>query len=99
MCVCSVTQLGPSLCDPIDSSPPGSLVHGISQARIQEWVAISPSRGSSRSRDQTFKSSVLAGTFFTTEPPGNLQGLGNINFNQSMYLPRLQDSSVWFGLV
>ena len=34
-------QLCPTLCDPIDSSPPGSSVHGILQARILEWVAIS----------------------------------------------------------
>ena len=47
---CSVTQ---SLCDPMDCSLPGSSVHGISQARILEWVAISSSRGSSQSRDQT----------------------------------------------
>ena len=32
-------------CDPVDCSPPGSSVHGISQARILEWVAISFSRG------------------------------------------------------
>ena len=40
-------------CNPIDYSPPGSSVHGILQARILEWVAISFSRGSSRPRDQT----------------------------------------------
>ena len=34
-------QLCPTLCDPIDSSPPGSLVPGILQARTLEWVAIS----------------------------------------------------------
>ena len=33
-------QLCPTLCDPIDSSPPGSSVHGILYARILEWVAI-----------------------------------------------------------
>ena len=33
-----------TLCDPMDGSPPGSFVHGISQARILEWVAISFSR-------------------------------------------------------
>ena len=38
-------------CDPMDCSPPGSSVHGISQARILEWVAISLSRGSSQPRD------------------------------------------------
>ena len=37
----------------MDCSPPGSSVHGIFQARILEWVAISSSRGSSRSKDQT----------------------------------------------
>ena len=41
------------LCDPVDCSPPGSSVYGISQARILEWVAISFSRGSSQPRDQT----------------------------------------------
>ena len=40
-------QSCPTLCDPIDGSPPGLSVHGISQARILEWVAISLSRGSS----------------------------------------------------
>ena len=34
-------QLCPTLCDPIDGSPPGSLIPGIFQARILEWVAIS----------------------------------------------------------
>ena len=54
--------------DPADYSPPGSFVHGIFQARILEWVAVSFSRGSSRPRDQTCIFS-LAGGFFTTEPP------------------------------
>ena len=51
VCVCEteseVSQSSPTLCDPVDSSPPGSSVHGILQARILEWVAISFSRGSS----------------------------------------------------
>ena len=47
MCVCVHAQSCPSLCDPMDCSPPGSSVHGISQARILEWVAISCFRGSS----------------------------------------------------
>ena len=46
-----VTQLGLTLCDPMDCSPPGSFVHGISQARMLEWVAISFSRGSSQPKD------------------------------------------------
>ena len=42
-----VTQLCPTLCDPMDCSPPGSSVHGILQARVTEWVAISFSRACS----------------------------------------------------
>ena len=41
------------LCNPMDCSPPGSSVHGILQARILEWVAISSFRRSSRPRDGT----------------------------------------------
>ena len=47
-------QSGPDLCDPMDCSPPGSLVHGIFQARILEWVAMPSSGGSSQPRDQTY---------------------------------------------
>ena len=48
--------------------PPGSSVHGVLQACILEWVAISPSRGSSRPRDQTCISciSCISRRFFTT---------------------------------
>ena len=56
--LCSVTQSCPALCDPMDYSPPGSSVHGISQARMLEWVAISSSRGSFRTRDWTCVSCV-----------------------------------------
>ena len=67
-----VTQLCPTLCNPIDCSPPGSSVHMIFLGRILEWVAISFSRGSSQSRNQTRASciSCIADGFFTTEPPG-----------------------------
>ena len=46
-------QLYPTLCDPMDCSPPGSSAHGIFQARILEGVAISFSRRSSWPRDPT----------------------------------------------
>ena len=53
MCVCVlVAHLCPILRNTKDHSPPGSSVHGISQART-EWVATPFSRGSSRPRDQT----------------------------------------------
>ena len=42
-----------TLYNPKDCSPPGSSIHGISQARILEWVATPSSRGSSRSRVRT----------------------------------------------
>ena len=51
-------------CDPVDCSLPGASVHGILQARILEWVAISSSRGSSPARDQT-PVSCIEGGFFT----------------------------------
>ena len=59
MCVCvKLLQVCPTLCDPMDFSLPGSSAHGILQARILKWVAMSSSRGSSRPRDQTCISSV-----------------------------------------
>ena len=45
-------------CDPMGCSPPGYSVHGIFQAKILEWVAISFSRRSSRTRDQTWVSCI-----------------------------------------
>ena len=53
-----VTQSCPTLCDPVDCSPPGSFVHGIFQARTLEWVAIPFSRGSSWPRDWTCASYI-----------------------------------------
>ena len=44
-----VAQSCLTLCDPVDYSPPGSSIHGILQARILEWDAVSSSRGSSSS--------------------------------------------------
>ena len=58
-----VAQSCLTLCDPMDCSPPGSCVHGILQARIPEWVAISFSRGSSRPRDRTQDSCITGRCF------------------------------------
>ena len=69
-CVCvSVTQSCPTLCDPMDCSPPGSSVRGILQARTLEWVAILYSRGSFPPRDWT-RVSWIAGRLFTAEAWG-----------------------------
>ena len=54
----------------MDCSPPGSSVHRIFQAWILEWVAISFSRGSSQSRDQTWVSCTAGIFFLPTELPG-----------------------------
>ena len=56
MCVCVCArvkslQLCPTLCNPVNCSPLDSSVHGILQARILEWVAMPPSRGSSQPSD------------------------------------------------
>ena len=59
----SLEGMSPTLCDPVDCSPPVSSVHGILQARLLEWVAISFSRGSSQPRNQT-QVSCTAGRFF-----------------------------------
>ena len=72
VCVCSVAQWYLTLCSPMDCSPPGSSVHGISQARILEWVPFPlpgdlPDPGI---EPVSPVSPVLAYGFFTTEPPG-----------------------------
>ena len=58
-----VPQSCPTLCDPTDCRPPASSVCGILQARIQEWVAMPCSRGSSSPRDQTQLSSIAGRVF------------------------------------
>ena len=59
-------------CDPVKGSLTGSSVHGIFQARILEWFAISFSKGSCQLRDQ-IRVSCIAGGFFAAEPPGKHQ--------------------------
>ena len=58
-----------TFCKSMDCSPPDSSVHGISQTRTLECVAMPFSRGSSQLRDQT-QVSCFAGRFFTAEPLG-----------------------------
>ena len=63
ICVMLIAQLCPTLCEPMDYSPPLSSIHGILQARILELVAIFFSRGSSQLRDQTQISHIAGGLF------------------------------------
>ena len=60
-------QSCPTLCNPLDCSPPGSSAHGILQARILEWAAIPSSRGSSDPgiEPTSLRSPALAGGLFT----------------------------------
>ena len=72
---CEVAQSRLTLCDPMDCSLSGPSPHGIFQAKVLEWIAISFSRGSSRPRNRTWLSRV-AGRWFTVwatrDPPGSM---------------------------
>ena len=70
--VCGVhVQSYPTLCDPLDCSQLGSSVHGIFQARILEWVAISyPGNVPNPGTEPIYP--ALAGGFFTMEPLGQI---------------------------
>ena len=57
-CACMHTQQCPTLCNPMDCSPPGFSVHGIFQARVLEWVTLFSSRESSQPRGQTLISCI-----------------------------------------
>ena len=81
----------PTLCDPMDYSPPGSSIHGILQARILEWVAISFSRGSSWPRDWA-QVSCIAGRRFNSNN-SNCVGFPSGSVVR-IYLP-LQEMQVW----
>ena len=67
-----VAQSCPTLCDPIDCSLPGSSVHGISQARVLELIAISFSRGSSQPRAQTWALLYCRQTLYRLSHQGSL---------------------------
>ena len=71
LCAClhaKSLQLYPTLCYPVDCSPPGSSVHGILQARILEWVAMPSSRRCPNPgiKPASLMSPALADRFFTT---------------------------------
>ena len=72
----SGTQSCPTLCKPMGYSPPGSSVHGITLARIVEWVALSSSRDlpDTGIEPASLVPPALVGGFFTTEPLGKPRG-------------------------
>ena len=76
-------KMWPVLFDPVECSLPGSSIHGILQARLLEWVAISFSRGSSRPRDWT-RVSRIAGRHFNLWATREALSLSLFS-NQRMY--------------
>ena len=97
-CVRSVAQSHLTLCDLLDTSPPGSSVHGVLPAGILEWVAISSSRGSSTSPTQWTWVWVNSRSWWWTGRPGVLQSMGSwrvvtwlsnwteLNWNGTIYI-------------
>ena len=97
-----VTQSCPTLCDPGDCSPPGSSVHGILQARILEWVAISfsisfsPSPGDLPDPGIEPRSPALQADALSSEPPGKPQwGGGVLNNSASLSRSMFLDLCTW----
>ena len=88
--LCTVIQSCLTLWDPMDCSPPGSSVHGMSQTRILEWVAISFSRECSQPRDRS-GSHALQADSLPSEPPGKPQntGVGSLSLLQGIFLTEL----------
>ena len=83
---CVLRQSCPTLCDPVDCSPPGSSVRGILQARILQWVAMSSSRESSQPRDGTWISCLWYWQIKSlplVPPRKPLLSLNSVQFNTS----------------
>ena len=90
---CLAAKPCPTLCEPKDCSLPGSSVHGISQARILEWVAISSSSKSSRPRNQTCISCIsrwVLHHWTTWEAPQMYYDVLNFNLNPRTLKPLLE---------
>ena len=88
-CVCLVAQLCQTLCNSMDCSPPGSPVHGDSQARILEWVSKPSTKESPQLRDRT-QVSHIAGRFFTIWVIREAQEywVGSISLLQGIFLTK-----------
>ena len=95
-----VAQSYPTLCDPMDCSLSCSSVHGIFQARVLEWIAISFSRGSSRPRNLA-RVSCITGRRFTIWATREAEVLLNERWIQpKSYQPDgRQESDIWVGRV
>ena len=77
----------PTLCDPMNCSPPGSCVNGILQARILEWVAMPSPRESSQPKDPTGPSWIASGFWATWVAPAfQGQKWTQINLNRKWFI-------------
>ena len=88
-----VAQSYPTLCDPTDCSPPGSCVHRIVQARIQEWVAF-PSPGYLPDPGIKPRSPALQADSLPSEPPGKPSLCSTIKQNEEIRRSSLLDRSL-----
>ena len=90
-----VAQLCLTLSDPMDCGLPGSSVHGIFQARVLEWVAISFSRGSSWPRDWTQVSCIVGKCLYSQA--NSFIYLGNIlpNQNEALLIENVTMMLTW----
>ena len=90
-----VAQSCPTLCNPMDCSLSGSSVHGIFQARVLEWIAISFSRGSSWPRNRT-RVSCITSRRFTVWAPGKKRWQ---EYTEELYKKDLHDPDNHDGVI
>ena len=90
MCVQLLSCI-PTLCDPMNSSQPGSSVQGIFQARILEWVGLPfPTPGHLPDpgiEPESLASPALTGRFSATAPPGEPIFISHVNFTMVKCIP------------
>ena len=95
---CSQSLNHVQLCDPMDRSPAGSSVHGISEARILEWVTISFSRDSSPPTDWTWISLLQADSWPTEPPEATVYGVAKKKVGQDL-VTKQQHIVRWGGVL
>ena len=98
-CCRSVAESCPVLCNCMDCSPPGTSIHGIFQTRILEWVAISYSRRSSWSRDQTHVSCIGRWILYywaTREASATVNFISKIRLVLRIFWNSVTSDTFWF---
>ena len=95
LCYAKSLQSCPTLCDPIDGSPPGSPVPGILQARTLEWVAFPFASGSSQPRIEP-GSPALQADYLPTELSGKPQ-IGSRSVSPTLQSSEFSGPEYWSG--